>query len=262
MAGSHFNAAHPTRFLIHGWTENGDAILCTLGRQAYMDGGHIFNVIIVDWGAGAQTDYYTARRRVEKTAQVVAQFIDWLTLTTEHDFKHISVIGFSLGAHVSGIAGKRLTLGRLASIVGLDSAKPDFDHPDRRLASTDADYVQVIHTDTDCGSVSEHIGHASFFPNWGRDQPGCESADTAITLTTCDHYRAVYLFVESIRNPDAFWATQCGDSYDDAIKAKRCGPATGPDSRMGGEPLTKTARGVYYVATNSESPFGQGKPSE
>uniref|UniRef100_A0A1B0DR54 Uncharacterized protein n=3 Tax=Phlebotomus papatasi TaxID=29031 RepID=A0A1B0DR54_PHLPP len=61
LANSNFNPNHPTRILIHGWNGGAGASSNTVVRNAYMQRGD-FNVIVVDWGAGAQTINYPAAR--------------------------------------------------------------------------------------------------------------------------------------------------------------------------------------------------------
>lgn len=64
------------------------------------------------------------------------------------------LIGFSLGAHVAGFAGKRVQEGAkknmVGRITGLDPANPwfNYDSPKVRLDRSDAKFVDVIHTDT------------------------------------------------------------------------------------------------------------------
>lgn len=61
---------------------------------------------------------------------------------------------------------------------GLDPAGPliyQFFPPNQRLDPTDADFVDVINTDTTIFGFSKSIGHANFYPNGGkRIQPGCQ----------------------------------------------------------------------------------------
>lgn len=75
---------------------------------------------------------------------------------------NLVVVGHSLGAHIAGMAGKKLrTNGRkIGAIIGLDPAGVLFDvnETNYRLADTDADYVQVIHTDIDDGRLALGIG--------------------------------------------------------------------------------------------------------
>lgn len=74
----------------------------------------------------------------------------------------------SLGAHVCGHAGKSVTRGRIHTIFGLDPAGVLFNinDPANRLAATDADYVEAIHTDTVALGIGDPIGHADFYPKY------------------------------------------------------------------------------------------------
>lgn len=64
----------------------------------------------------------------------------------------VHLIGHSLGAHMSGHTGtylKKIYGLTLPRITGLDPAEPYFNdtHPVTRLDTTDADFVDIIHTD-------------------------------------------------------------------------------------------------------------------
>lgn len=72
------------------------------------------------------------------------------------------MVGHSLGAHVAGCAAKRLNSSeKIDSIIGLDPADVGFKFEDKkkRLCDTDADYVQVIHTDIMKFGMPQPIGH-------------------------------------------------------------------------------------------------------
>ena len=59
---------------------------------------------------------------------------------------------------------------------GLDPAGPYFTKVDPavRLDPSDAEYVDVIHTDAGVfGTDRTDSGHIDFFPNGGYQQPGC-----------------------------------------------------------------------------------------
>lgn len=252
LSASHFNSGHQTRFIIHGWNNDGNADVNRLISNAYLDIGN-FNVFVVDWGAGANTiNYNTARNRVGDVGHVTAQFIDFLH-TRGSAFSSIVVIGHSLGAHAGGFAGKRVARGRIAAIVGLDPANPGFSigAPAQRLHSGDANYVEVIHTDIGRLGFDQPIGHASFYPNWGRGHPGCGIEVTGM----CSHSRAFEFFAESIRNSNGFWATRC--SGWSAIQNRNC-PSAGANQVMGGEPVNRGANGVFFLQTNPRPPFAQG----
>lgn len=76
---------------------------------------------------------------------------------------------------------------------GLDPASPIFKsqlllQPNRKLDSSDAIYVDVIHTDgsglfADGFGLLQSLGHADFFPNGGRTQPGCKEGRGAVVVS-------------------------------------------------------------------------------
>jgi len=68
----------------------------------------------------------------------------------------------------------------IINLSGLDPAEPHFSKTDPivRLDPTDADFVDVIHTDAGpflSGGLGifEPVGHVDFYPNGGIEQPGC-----------------------------------------------------------------------------------------
>lgn len=252
LSASHYNAAWPTRFIIHGWNSNGGSQVNTAIRNAYLNRGS-FNVIVVDWGAGAQTaNYAAARDRINPVGLLVGQFCDFLNVHGMN-FNSLTISGHSLGGHAAGIAGKRVTRGRVASIVALDPAFPLFSmgNPGARVDRGDANYVEIIHTDIGRLGFDQPIGHASFYPNWGRGMPGC-----GIDLVgTCGHSRAHEFFTQSIAANNGFWATQCAGWAN--IQNSNC-PSVGPNRLMGGEPANQGANGVYFLVTRPNSPFASG----
>merc|ERR1712232_1132866 len=107
------------------------------------------------------------------------------------NLKDIHCIGFGTGAHICGYLGRNL--GKMnqsiARITGLDPSAVYFEKRDinRRLDPTDADFVDVIHTDTTIllGIKSlgtpDPMGHLDFYPNGGYHQPGCLTLDGGVT---------------------------------------------------------------------------------
>lgn len=147
------------------------------------------------------------------------------------DLSNVHFIGHSLGSHMAGYAGHclqnrfHLKLGR---ITGLDPAAPLFAETPRivRLDRSDADFVDVIHTDISLFGglgLRQRIGHVDFYPNGGTDNPGCEgklkeyldnSESTLIAnmqqFLGCNHIRSYQFLTESIRNTKCpFMAITC-----------------------------------------------------
>lgn len=89
------------------------------------------------------------------------------------------LIGHSLGAHISGFAGNYIQYysgKNLARISGCDPAGPLFflTSPSNRLDSSDAVFVDVIHTDSLKYGYILPVGDVDFYPNGGvASQPGC-----------------------------------------------------------------------------------------
>lgn len=82
-----------------------------------------FNFIFLDWSAGSTTaNYITARNRVSETGAFLGTFIDWLHENNLVDLNQVTIVGFSLGAHVAGMAGKNVRRGKINTIFGLDPA--------------------------------------------------------------------------------------------------------------------------------------------
>ncbi|XP_063117261.1 lipase member H isoform X9 [Cavia porcellus] len=138
------------------------------------------------------------------------------------------MIGVSLGAHISGFVGE-MYAGQLGRITGLDPAGPLFNEkpPEDRLDPSDAQFVDVIHSDMDALGYKQPLGNIDFYPNGGLDQPGCpKTIFGGMQYFKCDHQRSVYLYLASLREDCAVVAYPC-DSYRDYRNGKciSCGMA-------------------------------------
>lgn len=253
LRNTNFNKNHPTRFTIHGWNCATNSDVNTRSIEEYLKKG-FFNVVVVDWSRGASTiNYMEARNRVSDVGRVTAKFIDFLY---EHDyiqFENLYAIGYDLGAHIAGITGKHIKGGKIQAIIALDPAGPLFniEKPDQRLSQTDGVYVEVIHTNALTLGFGDQIGHADFFVNFGKRQPGCGFDFTG----SCAHNRAPLLFAESISSNIGFRAVGC-ESFLEMNVSRVCTPS-GVVAKMGGEPANIGLTGLFYVSTNAYSPFAK-----
>ncbi len=165
----------------------------------------------------------------------------------------MNLIGHSLGAHVSGFAGKN-TDSKVAVIYGLDPAGVFFSHnnPDGRLAEDDAVETVVLHTNAGPLSLgfTEPIGTVDIYPNGGSSQPECTFSNHEMTdfylIDPCSHSRAHQIFAHSI-NSDSFVASKC-NSYNDAINENCDGPKVVFKGETG---ATVNYRGLYHFKTYS-----------
>lgn len=239
------NVKLPTKILVHGWLGGSDSDVIEPLAMDFLEQGN-FNVIAVDWEKGARTLLYpVARYRVEKVAELVAAVINQL-LEFGQTPDQIGIIGHSLGAHIAGLAGKKANK-KVGFIVGLDPAAPLFrlKKPNERLSNSDAQYVEVIHTNGKALGMFGNIGKADFYPNGGSSQPGCG------WNLSCSHQRAVDYFKKSLKSKNYF-ANRCTDVTDLNPKCA-LGRAT-----MGGLEALKTRGkpgGVYYASTAPDKPF-------
>ncbi|XP_071451659.1 pancreatic triacylglycerol lipase-like isoform X1 [Hetaerina americana] len=179
LRNSTFNASAPTRVVIHGFIQSSESNTVQAIKDAYianLDG----NVIAVDWSKISRNWlYFVVKAQADQVGGLIAAFVEFLVRVAGVDVSDVHLSGYSLGAHVAGIAGKniRVLVGKKAGrITGLDPAGPLYSVLDRgsRLDRADANFVDVIHT---CGGwlgMGDPIGHVDFYPNGGvLRQPGC-----------------------------------------------------------------------------------------
>nr|CAH0106147.1 unnamed protein product [Daphnia galeata] len=260
---STFDRLRPVKVLIHGFGGNGTTDrFVSKARASYLLLGD-FNVITVDWSSLAEYPNY-ARAAVSTTPVgiYVANFLDFLiSQGTSPSLFH--VIGYSLGAHVAGSAGNSIRLGRLPRITGLEPASGGYERIEklRSLSSSDADFVDVIHTNAanvlGLGTTSP-IGHADFYPNGGRWQYGCLWNTEYDSLIHCSHGRSTHYFIESIlAGPKKFLSSRCPSYLK--FNLGICGNCQDPIDSYNcismGEFASPTANGIYFLYTNPTAPY-------
>ncbi|XP_015233782.1 PREDICTED: lipase member H-like, partial [Cyprinodon variegatus] len=132
-----------------------------------------------------------------------------------------------------------------------------------RLDSTDAQFVDVLHTDIDAFGFRAPMGHIDFYPNKGTDQPGCPKWLTGSSYFKCDHQRSVFLYLDTIDQKCSSLAFPCS-SYEEFLDGKcmNCDqfgeagcPVFGYDIIKWKEHLMNQSNTKYYFSTNEESPF-------
>ncbi|CAL4069798.1 unnamed protein product [Meganyctiphanes norvegica] len=261
LEASPFQPSQQTYFLIHGFSSSADAEWVLKGKSDLL-ALYDVNVIAVNWKKLALAPFYIqAVEDVYKVANLTAAFIDWCVQETVLTTSQIEIVGHSLGAHVAGVTGKKVTVGQLARITGTEPAGPLFHNQtsDKILQSTDAAFVDVIHTNggdvtQECVGLQDALGHVDFYVNGGVRQPGCLVIDSG-----CCHNRAHDLWVESIRaeRPDnpTFTSWPC-DTWDDFVNG-RCQDCGQGCADMGFH-VNRELRGTYFLRTNGKSPFAIG----
>ncbi|XP_006640052.2 lipoprotein lipase [Lepisosteus oculatus] len=213
-----FNPNEQTFLVIHGWTVTGmfESWVSKLVYALYKR-EPASNVIVVDWLHRAHQHYPTSAAYTRLVGQDLAHFLNWIEAELDYPLERSHLLGYSLGAHVAGIAGY-LTKKKVNRITGLDPAGPNFEYADEQssLSPDDAEFVDVLHTNTR-GSpdlsigIKRPVGHVDIYPNGGSFQPGCDLHKAMYMiaaagfkemdqLVKCSHERSVHLFIDSLLN--------------------------------------------------------------
>ncbi|XP_073474915.1 hepatic triacylglycerol lipase [Aquarana catesbeiana] len=229
-----FNASLPLVIIVHGWSIDG-SLEPWLSKMAatFKSSNKQVNVIIANWLTSAHVHYAVAVQNTRFIGLEIAEFLEWLESSVQFPRSDVHLIGYSLGAHVSGFAGSYLNgSNKIGRITGLDPAGPLFEGMSvtDRLSPDDATLVDAIHTNTQqhiglSVGINQPVGHYDFYPNGGNIQPGCQFRDIYNHLVEhgvlgfsesvkCAHERSVNLFIDSIKNEDKnSMAYECKD-YD------------------------------------------------
>ncbi|KAG5898203.1 hypothetical protein JTB14_005583 [Gonioctena quinquepunctata] len=234
----------------HGWLSSGEGDMCRITKESYMHYAD-FNVIVMDWSPISGYGFYAIpMRATHEIANYYAELLNYLIDEIGINPQDIHLIGHSLGAHISGFAGRKVVNGKIGRITALDPALPGFNLKfveGRRIRLTDAEFVDVIHT---CGGYLGYknpIGHIDIYPNGGvPPQPGCS---ILTIMEACSHARSWKLFQSSIYSKKDLMATKCSSLV--SLEQKKCEGEAIPI----GEKTPRHARGIYYMKTTAKAPF-------
>ncbi|XP_052738442.1 pancreatic lipase-related protein 3-like [Bicyclus anynana] len=165
-------------------------------------------------------------------------------------------------------------MNRLKRITALDPAGLYFENMPSivRLHKEDAEYIEVLHTNAYRFSQGnkELLGHADFFANGGKKQPGCNDkliylesirrGDLKLgeTLPGCSHKRSLKYYLETLINQSCNFLGIACQSYKDFLKGKcSCGVNTESCLRLNTPrpPRSFNNSYRYYFVTSSSRPF-------
>ncbi|XP_026183607.1 lipase member H [Mastacembelus armatus] len=264
-AHPHFNLSNPTTFIIHGYRPTGSPPIWVKKLTQLLLHRKDMNVILVDWNHGAANLNYL--KSVENTKKAAANLTAFIKNMEEHgaSLSSIHMIGVSLGAHISGFVGTNLN-GTIGRITALDPAGPQFkgNPPNERLDPTDAQFVDVLHTDIDALGFREPLGHIDFYANGGTDQPGCpKTIFSGGAYFKCDHQRSVLLYIESVNRTCSSTAYPCSSYKDfldgDCVSCDQFGaagcPVFGYDVVRWKDILVRLGQTKAYFSTTAKTPF-------
>ncbi|XP_064073084.1 uncharacterized protein LOC113398727 [Vanessa tameamea] len=239
---SQFDARNPTVVIVHGWLNDQHTKLNIVLTDAFLRKSNV-NVIVMEWRRLALSNYVTATAGVPAVGRRLGQFLEFLHSVTGAPFETMHIVGFSLGAHVVGNAGRELG-GRVARITGLDPAGPLWNLNSNRLRASDAIYVEAMHTDGGVLGlgIGSAVADADFFPNGGTSQPGC-------LTSLCHHDRAWQLFASSVTY-NHFLGRECSNRLQVSLNSCR-----GQILNMGNDDLSKKGSGLYRLNTQRSYPY-------
>ncbi|KAL7025063.1 hypothetical protein ACKWTF_013317 [Chironomus riparius] len=203
-------------------------------KQELLKHSDQIQVIVVDWGSGSLPLYTQAVANTRLVGLELSYLIKKLIDDHGLNPEDVHLIGHSLGSHLAAYAAERIP--NIGRITGLDPAEPFFQGMPEfvRLDPSDAKFVDVIHTDARSlflleipgYGMSQPCGHLDFYPNNGKEQPGCilsQESSALIPLTlikdgieeasrvllACNHVRAIKLFTDSINGKCPYVAHRC-----------------------------------------------------
>ncbi|KAK0064935.1 pancreatic triacylglycerol lipase [Biomphalaria pfeifferi] len=266
----------PTKILSHGFLDNPNVTPYQRNLKDELLAHGDYNVIIVDWSNGNSPPYTQATANTRVVGAQIGLLVDELIKTKAMSASDFHLIGHSLGAQISGYAGERIP--GLARISGIDPASPYFENTDPvvRLDPTDAVFVDVIHSDApplgllQLGlGMKQAVGHLDFYPNLGRDQPGCTRnpftqiaqwglVEGSTETLICNHMRAFHYYVESINTKCPFVGYPCNKEEDfTSGVCKVCPPEGCPYMGFHADKtkLNPGQRQKIYLTTNDQKPF-------
>ena len=217
IESNYFNPKQKNVFVVHGWRsgpEGNFSIFARDGILAHEDA----NIFLVDYSNFSRKTYTRVRFGIPAIYPKIADFVNALMANYRIPGSQVMLAGFSMGAQIVGGVGSRMKE-RPAVIVGLDPAGPLFyvNEPEDCLDPTDGTYVHVIHTNGGRLGLFSALGHADYYPNGGKKQPGCGFNPTGM----CSHSRAYQYWKESMATGNFCAVEMCG----------------GTSSYMGGYPI-------------------------
>lgn len=254
-----FNATFETKMYIHGWLQKNDNETNFYLPKKYAVRGKRVNFISVDWSSHSfSIPFYPTV--VEKIAPQVAEYVYQMLqrlISKNVDVKKVHLMGFGVGAHIAGLAGKRFdTSSKIARITGLSPYGPYYNNKtnSERLAKGDADLVDVIHTNMGTFGISQPIGDINFLPQGGRQQPAASAVILPPLKSVISHLVARKYYFESIEyGYGGFIGKQC-DSWHD-MTLRKC--SWKPDAIMG-ENVSENVNGTVFLSVNRKSPYSRG----
>ncbi|XP_035709249.1 endothelial lipase isoform X2 [Folsomia candida] len=284
LAKARYRFGSTWKILIHGYTMSQFGTFPQNVKNAYLSeyrrrlerdrNAEGYNVLIVDWAPLADPKlsgnanfllmYTFAVRNVQVVGQRVGEMVHFLRQNGGlESYKKVHIVGFSLGAHVSGNAGTtifNLSGEKIPRITGLDPAGPNFYFEIKAISSPKlrkdcAKFVDVYHSNQGEFGTLSTLGNVDFYPNGGGPfQPYCYNEfvkagenRTMGEMGSCSHNRAPFYFAKSISTAQPqMYACSC-DDYKHFKNGCDC-----EDKAAFGEYCDSKTKGMYYLDVDDE----------
>ncbi|CAH0731289.1 unnamed protein product, partial [Brenthis ino] len=248
-----FDLKKPTVLYIHGYSEIVTDESVESVVLAYLKHGG-YNILVLDWSNLAFGNYFVIILDIKPIGEVTGTALAKL-LKGGLDVRGLHIVGHSLGGQIAATTARYLASKgySVPRVTGLDPAYPGFYPPlvTEPINPSDAQFVDVIHTNGGQFGTPTSTGHADFWPNEGTQQPGCPSFYLPLTVENlCSHWRSWHFWAESVAGGN-FVAKKCG-SYDD-FQRGNCTISV----KMGLQ-ATPDLRGNFFLRTATEPPYALG----
>ncbi|XP_053947668.1 vitellogenin-1-like [Anastrepha ludens] len=232
-----------------GWTTTVNNERHDAFAQAYNCRGDT-NYLALDVGNYINTLYSWSSENTDKIGKYLAVGIH--RLESIIDIGKLHIIGHSLGAQIVGSAARyyrNLTKKALPYVTGLEPAFPCFNEGEELtvISSSDADFVDIIHTDPGVSGQPQAFGHVDFYVG------GKFPVQDACNSPACSHEIVWQYWVESVypNNVDDFLAKRCN-----SLNSLQEGKCVGSEYPMG-YAVPHKLRGRYVLEVNAEKPYGK-----
>uniref|UniRef100_A0A182VQU1 Lipase domain-containing protein n=1 Tax=Anopheles minimus TaxID=112268 RepID=A0A182VQU1_9DIPT len=212
------NFTLPLTIVIHGWQDSSNLTVYNALAANYLRFVKNTNYCVLDWKPYAEFAYQiAARQSTPVVANYLFQFLQYISILY-FPLEKVSLVGFSMGAQIAGLTGKLLP-GRIGAIYALDPAGALFSLPvdigrKRRIADTDAKYVQVVYTTRYTLGFGPLVGTQNFLPNGGyHPQAPCKPLNDGLEeferAMRCSHVFALKLFTDSLDPANPIVGQRC-----------------------------------------------------
>ncbi|XP_011881396.1 PREDICTED: phospholipase A1-like, partial [Vollenhovia emeryi] len=280
---SYIDLSKPVIFLTHGFISNAKAYNFSVLASRLVENG--YTVVSLDWADGSCYDdfclsdinifflnlgklnlleYPFATKNTREVGNYLASSIKSV-IKCGVKLENITLMGHSLGAHISAFAAKNITkttdYGKPPLLIGTDPAAPLFEGLPCKYRFCDGDAKRVLAFHTSILGIQQTIADCDFWFNNGFDQPACNVwsiPGTGAANTNCSHNIAIDYLANTLLKNCTYAAVPIGKDINPLPNLKlECSPkgteCIAVDDKVF-DPKS-TTMGNYCVNVSSEYPY-------